>query len=117
MNLSRAASKPTVGPPIPPTQATLGHNTHDTAYLSSRRFLHTPCSVRSLLLPLRSSPTRCSLPHGGARFCKEELDPVRRVLDPARAQEAAMDGLGMWRRGLEMRQRRGSEMRQWCGSK
>ena len=28
MNLSRAASKPTVGPPIPPTQATLGHNTH-----------------------------------------------------------------------------------------
>ena len=28
MNLSRAASKPTVGPPIPPTQATLGHNAH-----------------------------------------------------------------------------------------
>jgi len=37
---------------------------------------------------------------------------VRRVLDPARAQEAAMDGLRMRRRGLEMRQRRGSEQRQ-----
>ena len=54
--------------------------------------------------------------HGGARFCKEELDPVRRVPDPAWAQEAATGGLGMRRRGLEMRQRCGSEMRQRRGS-
>jgi len=46
----------------------------------------------------------------------EELDLVRRVPDPAQAQEAATGGLGMLRRGLEMRQRRGSKMRQRRGS-
>ena len=71
MNLSRAASKPTVSPPIPPTQATLGHTHTDTVYLSSHRSLRTPCSIRSLLLPLRSSPTRCSL-------LMEELDSARK---------------------------------------